>query len=131
MPLEGTLLQLRTSEGLRAAMLLLFCRFALCFLVLLHCFALIPGLFICRLPLLLGGFLGFAAVFPDASIFSLGVSGYRPSGNREQQNQESGDSFHYFSERVCCCDINTGTKTGKITVVTAGAEVRNTSTPRL
>jgi len=94
-------------------MLLLFGRFALRFLVLLHCFALILGLFIRRLPLLFGGFLSLTAVFPDASIFSLGVGGYRPSSNREEQNQESNDSFHYFSERVCCCDINTGTKTGK------------------
>jgi hypothetical protein len=75
-PGQGTLPAL--LPGLSGAMLLLLGCPALLFLVFLGGFALLLGQLLGRFLLLLGGFAGFAAIFSDASVFALSVSGYRP-----------------------------------------------------
>jgi hypothetical protein len=67
--------------------------FALGLLVFLHGLPLSLGILFCVFLLLLAGFLGLLRIFPNASVFLLGVRRHRPcQAGGEQQN--SGDSFH-------------------------------------
>jgi len=70
----------RGSTRLLAAALLLLLpgSLALCLLVFLHCFTLLPGISVYCFSLLFGSLAGLLAIFSDTAIFPLGSCGDRP-----------------------------------------------------
>jgi hypothetical protein len=76
---------------------LLFGRSALCLLAFLRCLPLLLGGFLNGFLVLLGRFVGEAGVLFGALI--LGASRQRACNSQGDQQYESRDSFHNFSER--------------------------------
>jgi hypothetical protein len=75
-------------------------RFLLCLLVFLGSLPLPLCLLLGVFLLLFGRFLSFARVLADAAVFWLGNSRNRPRGTENNQQEESGNAFHGFSEKV-------------------------------